>query len=466
MSLWNLRNYEIFAHRGYYGDNTMDSFRKCVEKGYHIESDTIITSDNVVLMRHGRTIIIDGTIYNTRDVTAEQILAVEPNCVTAEEFLAWMATEQGLLVKLDCYDNSRDKFLQLVKNNGVMDRMMISGNLKSLSTVAIDYPELSYQIDDSYNYSDEELDIVRTQLNIVSANCDNADHRFYINVQWEHLNSTTLPDAIANGATWFVPEINGELLDKFADKVATYQKPGWTQSDMLTRIGNAIRSTLGVEGDIIARNFDSQIRKMHTFGESTGVLNIGIGSTAMIGCALKGNFQDVSVVNIDCGEIAGAIGTSNYLTFKTGTTFNFYGTEYTINSDMFRCCNNIKEINFVDIFAPTSLTRFCHQTGYESKGFAQVVDVMKITGLSLDNLTSLNSCWNGIAFDIHFEGELKTSLNFSMCSFTGASVDSLLNHLYDYNNREVHTLTIGSTLKLKASEEALANATARNWQVV
>lgn len=472
MNHWNLRNYELFAHRGYYGNSTIAGFEKCAEKGYYVETDIVQTADGTVFMAHDRsTTDASGNAVYVKDMTDAEFRTYWPNAPTSDEFVSFMLEYPEMLASVSAYQGL-DAFLAQIATAGVDDRIIFDAATITSDILRM-YPKVSWIINYVDGMTDADLDKYRTPYNIVSIQEreDNSDGEFHVSRQWSDVTVNTIADLVDKGHTWFCSSCNESALDALAEALAEYTPPNYSQTSMLTEIADAIRSKNGSEGEIVARNFPSQIRKLKTASDAEPASELNwayMGATSSLIAQFKGHFPEIAVLNIDMADGAVGIPNPTYAMFHTaGCTININNcASATLSSDFCRQTNNVKEINFDGVY-PTTLTRFLYQLN--SGNFGQDsfwTDEVKVTGIYLDNLTTVNS---GISqsntkcqVNVVWEGTLKNSIDVTG-KLTADSVNRLISCLADYSEGESHTLTLGSTLLALVTEESQAIATARNW---
>lgn len=474
MSLWNLRNYEIFAHRGYYGDNTIAGFEKCVKKGYHVESDSVQTADGTVFMSHDRqTTDADGNTVYVADMTDAEFRTYWPDAPTFQEFAEFMQANPNTLAYFDPYGGLAT-LLPIAKNAGILDRIMVTTSNTTSEYVDI-YPELSYMYTGTDVTNDSDLDKLRTSKNIVSVNniADNSNGAFFTYSQWYNINASTLADAIARGATWFCPAVNGEALDQFADALKEYTAPGYLHKDMLTEIADAIRGHTGETDEIYARNFASQVRKLITVATDAVAESLDITIVQANYVPSFRGYVPLEKITVDMAGFTGMPGMSYFaMAGASGGKIVIKNCADVANlTDLLRNAVNIAEVEFEGgVYPSGSLTRVCQYVGSDATllGVAtQNIDTVTIKGIYLDNVTGFSSLALGAALyvNILWEGTLTVDVTANSAKFTAASINSLVECLADYSEGEAHTLTLGTTNLAKVTEENLALAAARNWTV-
>lgn len=471
---WNLRNYEIFAHRGYYGDNTIAGFEKCVEKGYHIESDSVQTADGTVFMSHDRqtTDTAGNTIY-VANMTDAEFRSYWPNAPTFQEFAVFMQANPDTLVYFDPY-GGLDALLPIAKNAGILDRIMIS-TPQTTSAYIEQYPELSYGHNGATIVSDVELDGLRTPQNIVSViGRDNADGAFFISMAWYQLDASTLADAVANGATWFCPAVNGTHLDEFAEALKEYTAPGYAQTEMLTQVGDAIRSKTGGTNEIYARNFPSQIRKMTTVAADAVAESLEITVVQANYAPSFRGYVPLEKITVDMAGFNGMPGTSFFAMAGAsgGKIIVKNCADGASINDLLRNAINIAEIEFEGgVYPSGTISRVCQYVGYDTPLLSiceQNIDTVTVKGIHLDNVTSFSNVGSGASLNLNilWEGTLTVDVTANSAKYTAASINNLVSCLADYSGGEAHTLTIGATNLAKVTDENKALAAARNWTLV
>lgn len=479
---WNLKNFEIFAHRGYYGSNTIESFQAAVDHGYHVESDIVCTADGTVFMEHDRTIQDgEGNTINVSSATDAQFRAAKPNQPTFTEFCEFMVANPDTLAYFDPY-GGLDIALPIAKQYGIVDRLMVSTNsLTGWTQTLKDYPELSYNFTAPSTITGEaDLDPLCTGQNIVSVSGGNEERKFHRCFHWYQLNASNVGDAIAAGATWFCPNANNANLDAFAEKLKEYTAPGYKQADMFTEIADAIRGHTGETEEIYARNFASQVRKLKTVAEEYKATVINYTAIGNIIPNLRG-FTDAETIILDMNKYAsGGIPTPAYMAMGGVNggkiIYKNFVTPYPGKlGDLLRNANNVAEVVFEGGIYPTGLNQVGNYFGaYDAAtkaGFPHNCEGCTVRGIHLDNIvdggfSNIGGNTGENRLNILWEGTLYAngcSLNSGATSFTPESVNALVSCLADYSLGETHTLTLGAKHLAKVTDENKALAAARNW---
>ena len=469
VSKWNLRNYEIFAHRGYDGTNTLQSFDNAVLHGYHVECDIVQTADGTVFINHDRSVNDNGTTVYVAEMTDAVFRTYFPNQPTASEFITWMQNNPNTLASISPYQGI-NTFLAQCVNAGIDDRIIF--DCMPNEDIVSEYPRVSWCVPSSNVTTNEGLDKYRTPLNIVSSDeCeDNSNGEFPIMRQWSQCGVNELPSLIAKGVTWFCPSGNGVAIDDFAEALKEYTPPNYSNSFMINECVKALRSKNSKIGDIYGRNIPSEIRKLKVSSGDTDVTQATSLTTTQYsntqGASLRG-LVSVNEVIIDVNGFT-SIGGIAYVALSGengGKVVYKNCSNVTSLSDMLRNAMNIRELEFEGGIYPTTITRLCQYFGNESSlsFVTQNFNAVTIKGIHLDNLTSVNyGVGASLSLNILWEGTLKESLSF-INKLTSDSVNALVSCLADYSSGEQHTLTLGTNNLPKVTEENLALATSRNW---
>lgn len=471
MSGWNLAKYEIFAHRGYYGDNSMEGFQACADKGFFIETDVVQTGSGTLYMQHDRFLTYNGESVHISTLTDEQYLSVVgEDAVTLDAFLTWLQQYPDMRVMCDFYLGA-DEALAKIKASGTMHQWIM--NVSSIgSYYKLTYPKLSYCYTGSV--SDEaELDVMRTDTNIVTSFVgDETNHNMVTCGGYVGVTVDNVEDYIALGYTWFQPQSSGTALDALQAKLKEYTAPGYKQKVILAHIADAIRDKYKKTGVISARNFPAQIRQLPTTVgmETASALNWKVVTGSAYNMSnIKGDWTQFSEINLDMNGLALSIPGIAYCSFNpAGCIINISNcASATIPGDMLRSANCIKELNFIGgVYPVGTLTRF----GQGCNGANDISGVytsgLTVTGIYLDNITGFNNFLSGAQAPVNivWEGTLNASVSISTAaSLTKDSVNRLISCLADYSGGEAHTLTLGSTLLAKVTNESLSIAAGKNW---
>lgn len=476
---WNLRNFEIFCHRGYLGTNTIDSFQQAVNRGYHVESDTVQTADGTVFMEHDRTI----NNVAVSSMTDAEFRAVRPNQPTADEFIAFMQANPETLACISMYAGS-SVFLAKAQAGGVLDRMIFDASVPSPGSQALAmYPEASWIIYVSEGMTDKDLDAYRSHSNIVSADNSNIDFDNSSGTFPVMRNFTAskynVAELVAQGVTWFVTSTSGSGNDEVAEILKGLTPPGYESETMMREIADAIRLQNGYSGDIPGRNFASSIRKIEkeTATEGTYYSKTIQNSNYLCICP-KGMTTGISSVILDMNSIAHGLPTMNYfLPDQLVSIKVLNGENASSASDVLRQSLNIERLDFVPAVKPTNMTRWgqAFYSEMASKGGPASLypEKVTITGIDLSALTTavpssfFASMGAGIPLEIIFEGTLSmTGCNFTSSNqLTHDSLMSLINCLEDNSGGTQKTVTVGATNLAKLTADEIAIATAKNWAI-
>lgn len=468
---WNLRNYEIFAHRGYYGDNKMPGFQACADKGLFIETDIVQTGSGTLYMQHERYFTYNGESVHISTLTDEQYLSIiGEDAVTLDAFLTWLKQYPDMRVLCDFYLGATET-LAKINASGTMGQWIM--NVSSIGEhYSITYPELSYCYTSTVT-SEADLDIMRTNTNIVTSHVgDGANNSLLSCGGYVAVTADNVADYIALGYTWFQPTSNGTVLDALKEKLMEYSAPGYAQEIMLSRIADEIRAKTGETGEIAARNFPSKIRKLIIRAEGTtaSVFNWKALSSVYNMSNIKGTWTDYTEINIDMNNLALAIPSINYVAFSpNGCVINISNcASATLGADCGRWAHGILEINFIGgIYPSGTLTRFGQSlNGDNDISDGEFTDGTTITGLYLDNITGFNAFLSSAkgTVNVVWEGTLNASVNISTANaLTAESVNRLISCLADCSAGDAQTLTLGTNLLARVTDESKGIATARNW---
>lgn len=122
----------IIAHKGgnTQTENTMANFEDAIENGYKIvEADVQITSDNVPILHHDSTFIVDNVTYTISSLTYAQVLALIPNIAKLEELLK-LCKSKNTCIDLDCskaYTTANiNTIYNIVVKYGCLSRVMFT----------------------------------------------------------------------------------------------------------------------------------------------------------------------------------------------------------------------------------------------------------------------------------------------------------------------------------------------------
>ena len=122
----------IIAHKGgnTQTENTIDNFEDAISNGYKIvEADVHVTSDNVPVLHHDATFVVNNVTYTIAEMTYAQIIAVYPDMATLEQLLI-LCKRNNICIDLDCshaYTTAKiNTIYNTVKKYGCMSRVMFT----------------------------------------------------------------------------------------------------------------------------------------------------------------------------------------------------------------------------------------------------------------------------------------------------------------------------------------------------
>lgn len=140
-------------------------------------------------------------------------------------------------------------------------------------------------------------------------------------------------------------------------------------------------------------------------------------------------------------------------------------------SDMFRQGCIFSEIVFEPYWAPNELNRICYHPNdsqTEDGGTFKPPSVITVRGLRLDNITYMTRPFDAStypAFNVLWEGTLSVDASFSDAqTLTDTSLALLINCLKDFSGTsETRTLTLGTTLLGRLTDEQITAASGKGW---
>jgi glycerophosphoryl diester phosphodiesterase len=140
----------IIGHRGAHGlapENTIKGFEKALEYGVDmIETDVVVTKDNILILQHDFMHSADGKKWWTRDYTLEEIRDRKPDVITLEQGIEFVNRRTRLMLDMKRGADT-EAVIEIIKKYlkrgwQASDFMFNSNNFGILSTCHLLMPDV------------------------------------------------------------------------------------------------------------------------------------------------------------------------------------------------------------------------------------------------------------------------------------------------------------------------------------